>query len=364
MNNVAKKLKRITRSEFSDALGLSCVFESVREPYQLSPWGIARLIRREVRRRVIVTRSELRTTIEPYLLAASFEGDKNKTILEVADAMVDVGELADLRVENQRGYSAIPARWIQLHDNDAVLLGTTHTETHRFSALHPLQFLRRFRPDKNIIEDLEQAGVSQQNIDDWFVEPAWMSYTKNQSRVDNLDELLSWHVGRLDSEGSPFDRTNTTIVALDQRPGDFFGSERKSQNSRWIPCSRAREGVLIGAQPGQNENHWIPVLLRVNGDGSCRSIPIHWRNEPKANLDLRNWLIVALGARTGRKERIIVDVNPCEIQCTFPMPDGIRKLMRLIGESTGVWQRYVVSNTTATGELLNRLIPEVTIAAA
>lgn len=93
-------------------------------------------------------------------------------IRDVAERMVDVGELSDLKVENQRGYSAMPSRWIELSRNDAVLLGTTATETHRFSSFHPRQFLRRFRPSDRIIADLGSIGVSQQSFEDWLGEPS------------------------------------------------------------------------------------------------------------------------------------------------------------------------------------------------
>ena len=138
-------LQTLTNEELADRLGLSDHLSEGDSP-EPSPWGVARLIRREIRRRCLRTRRELRNSLETLLAASGFDNDAGGTIRNVADRMVVVGELADVRVENQRGYAAVPSRWIELSRNDAVLLGTVCTEQHRFQSYHPKRFLRRFRP--------------------------------------------------------------------------------------------------------------------------------------------------------------------------------------------------------------------------
>lgn len=349
-------IRTFTRDDFSDSLGLS----NQVAPDIPSPWGVARLIRREVRRQSIVTRRELRRVIEPLFSAARFDGDTSRIVQAVADRMVEVGELADLKVENQRGYSAMPPRWIKYHENGAVLLGAFATETHQFSQFHPNQFLRRFHPSDNLVANLTRMGVHEQAFDDWFGQSGWMAYVDSSQPVNSLDELLDWYVNQLDTDGSPLRLDSSKILAVDHRPGDFFGSERKTENSRWVPCNQLNEGIYVGAQPGQNENHWIPLLIRIEKDAS-RTLEIHCGNNPAANIDLRNWLLVAIGARNQKKEIVFLDDEAGEVQCTFPIPATMNRTLCLLCEPTGIWQRYAASDVVSIGRLLNRYFPEIRI---
>ncbi|MCD0458663.1 hypothetical protein [Roseiconus lacunae] len=348
------------QESFAGKIGLSDYLESDEEKTSPSPWGIARLIRREVRRHGLATRRELRKAIEPFLIAAGFEGDVKKAIQSVAGRMVDVGELADLKVENQRGYSAMPSRWIKLSDLDAVLLGTTATETHRFSSYHPNQFLRRFRPSDDIINDLARIGVREQSFDDWLGEPGWKSLVDPSQEIETLSGLLDWHLNKLDQEGSPLIVSETKVLAINHQPGDFFGSERKPERSRWTSPAKLDDGVYLAAQPGQNEHHWIPTLLRIEGS-DAKSIFLNCRNDTAATYDLRHWLLIALGDMTGKHEQLEADHVASEIQCTFPIPSQISRILNLLGEPTGRWQQYAVLDSRIALDLLLRAVPELQI---
>jgi hypothetical protein len=341
---------------FAGKIGVSDHLESDEDKAAPSPWGIARLIRREVRRHGLATRRELRTAIEPFLIAAGFEGDANKTIQSVAGRMVDVGELADLKVENQRGYSAMPSRWIRLSDIDAILLGTTATETHRFSLYHPNQFLRRFRPSDGIVNDLARIGVDEQSFDDWLGQPDWESFLDCSQQVGALSDLLNWHINKLDEEGSPLFVGETKILAVNHKSGEFFGSERKPERSRWTSPSRLTDGIYVAAQQGQSDHHWIPTLIRIDGDES-KSIPLNCRNSPPATYDLRNWLLIAIGEMYATPERVEISNEACELQCTFPITKQIERVLNLLGVPTGKWQQYAVFDPRIAAGLITHAFP-------
>lgn len=343
---------------FACKLGLSDHLESDEDKTAPSPWGIARLIRREIRRHGLATRRELRKAIEPFLIAAGIEGDANKAIQAVAGRMVDVGELADLKVEKQRGYSAMPSRWIKLSETEAVLLGTTATETHRFSSYHPNQFLRRFRPSDDIINDLALIGVSEQSFDDWLGQPGWKSLVDPSQEIETLAGLLDWQLNKLDQEGSPLFVTETKVLAINHQPGEFFGSERKPERSRWTFPSNLDDGIYLAAQPGQNEHHWIPTLLRIEGR-DARSISLNCRNDSAATYDLRNWLLIALGRMNGKPEVIVADHEASELQFTFPASMQAIRILQLAGEPTGKWQRYAVLDSRSTMVLLSTALPQL-----
>jgi|GEM_PF-2632064 len=348
------------QEDFASKLGFSEHLESDEDKTAPSPWGIARLIRREVRRRGLATRRELRKAIEPFLIAAGFKGDVNKVIQAVVGRMVNVGELADLKVENQRGYSAMPSRWIKLSDTDAVLLGTTATETHRFSLYHPNQFLRRFSPSGDIVNDLANIGVGEQSFDDWLGQPDWKSLLDRSQQVDTLSELLNWHINKLDEEGSPLYASETKVLAVNNKPGEFFGSERKPERSRWTPPSRLTDGIYLAAQPGQSEHHWIPTLMRIEGNEG-KSIPLNCRNDSAATYDLRNWLLISIGEKNSTPERVDVSFESCELQCTFPITKQIERVMNLLGEPTGKWQQYAVLDPRVAAGLITHAFPMLQI---
>lgn len=344
-------------AELSEKFGFAENLDLVLEESKPTRWGIARLIRREVRRRGVVTRRELRKTIEPFLIAAGFHEDAGAIIREVADEMVDLGEIADLRVENQRGYAALASRWIRLSDNIAVLLGTTATEKHRFHSYHPMQFLRRFRPRGLIIEDLERAGVYEQSFEEWLGEPEWKRFCKPVEHMEKLDELLTWHIELLENDGAPFPLSNTLIRAVRMEPGDYFGQPWDSGKSRWTSPGSLPEGVYIGAQPGHGERQWHPLLLKITS-AECKSHFLNHGNNSVESFELRNWLLVALASRTGKREKVFVDHDTSELQFTCPLPSQVIRTFKLAGERSGPW-RYGVLNSRALVDTVHPVFPEI-----
>ena len=343
----------------SRRLGFSENLDLPLEETKPTRWGIARLIRREVRRRGLVTRRELHKTIEPFFLAAGFDEDTGAIIREVADEMVELREIADLKVENQRGYAALASRWIRLSDNVAVLLGTTATEKDRFHSCHPMQFLRRFSPKADIIHDLENAGVYEQSFDDWLGRPAWLRFCKDGEQIESLEGLLSLHIDSLESEGAPFSKDSTSILAVRYQPGEFFGQPWDSGRNRWTIPSELPDGYYIGAQKGFSENQWHPLLLKISGDG-CKSHFVNHNNSTADSFELRNWLLLALAARQGQRERVFVDHESSEIQVTCPLPAQVFRCIKLSGEATTGW-RYRVLDSIALIEMLNRAFPMVEV---
>jgi len=224
----------------------------------------------------------------------------------------------------------------------------------------PNQFLRRFHPSDDVLNDLALSGVNEQSFDDWLGQPEWKSLVDPSQKIETLEDLLDWHVNRLDQEGSPLFINETKVLAINHESGEFFGSERKSERSRWTLPSKLDDGTYLAAQPGQNEHHWIPTLLQIEGN-DARSISLNCRNDAAATYDLRNWLLIALGAKAGKPEQLNADDGASGIQCTFPIPSQLGRVLTLLGEPTGKWQQYSVFNARIATELLARAFPELHI---
>ncbi len=350
-------LTKLTQQEFSQRLGITEQLDSVTNTATPSPWGIARLIRREVRRQGLVTRRELRKAIEPFLVAAGYDTVANSAIRHVADQMVEIGEIRDLRLENQRGYSALPSRWIELNEDEAVLVGPTAAETYEFHPTHQNQYLRRFCPNDSLITHLEQIGVLKQPFSEWLGEPGWKRLIDVSREIDSLDKLLDWHLHKLETEGAPFSVAATRILAINPQPGSFFGLPWNPRGSRWTLPNRLVDGVYLGAQPGYSERQWHPVLLSLM-DGQGKSLMLNSNNNTEDVHDLRNWLLLAIGSRQSKAEQIQVHHHKSELQCTFPVPHQISRCLKLVGEETETW-RYSVLNSRSVSRILSAFFPEI-----
>lgn len=344
-------LQTLTNEELADRLGLSDHLDSEGDNPGPSPWGVARLIRREVRRRGLATRRELRNRIEALLVASGFDDDAGRLIRDVADRMVAVGELADIRVENQRGYAASPSRWIALSEKDAVLLGTVCTEQHRFHSSHPKQFLRRFRPSDRIVSDLDRVGVTRQSFAEWYGPPEWLRLVRTNETLNGLEDLWQWHVSQLRERGASFDLQYTKTLAIAPQPGAYFGRPWSSGRTRWTKPIDLPDGCYLAAQPGHHERQWHPLIIEMTG-GEARSLLVGQGLNSSEAYDLHNWLLLARAEVMGVREKIMVDTQVCEIALTFPPPRQLTRVLGLVGESIESW-KYNVRDAAAMTNLVS-----------
>ena len=362
-NLVSKVMSHIdlySQEEFSRSLGFRSQFEPEGESNSPSPWGIAKFIRREIRRKGILTRRELRKVIEAYLLACGFTCDMNKIIRDVGSRMVNLGELVDLKVENQRGYAAIPSRWIRVNATDAVLLGTMEVKEHHFSPSQPGQFLRRFQiaDSRKLISVLVKMGIEEQSIDSWFGEPNWKTLVDSSSSVETLNGLLETYIAELEHGGLPVSIGESKIKAITHQPGEFFGQPWTTGKSRWQSIANLEDGIYLAAHPGYNERQWHPVLLSIE-NGSGKSIALNCRNSIDDTFQLRNWLLIALSAKKQKHELICLSNDSHELRVTFPAPRQINDTLSLAGNQTGKWQQYYSTDWNLVKTLLLKEMPQV-----
>lgn len=348
------------QEEFSRSLGFVSLFEAEGETKSPSPWGIAEFIRREIRRKGLLTRRELRKVIEPYLLACGFDCDTNKIIRDVGSQMVNLGELVDLKVENQRGYAAIPSRWIRVSATVAVLLGTMKVKEHQFSPSRPGQFLRRFQiaDSSNLISVLTKMGIEEQSIDSWFGEPNWKTLVDSANHVETLNGLLETYIAELEHAGLPVSIGESKIKAITHQPGEFFGQPWTDGKSRWQSITNLEDGIYLAAHPGYNERQWHPILLSLKS-GSGKSIALNCRNNIDDTFQLRNWLLIALSAKKQKHELIRHNTGPHELQVMFPAPRQINDTLCLAGSQTGKWQQYYSTDWNRVKALFLKEIPQV-----
>jgi len=306
-----------------------------------APWGVADAIRREVRRRSIATRRELRTSIMPMLEAAGFTADAGTHIRRVADEMVDIGELVDLRVDHQRGYAARPSRWVRIGATSAAVLGVSTTHHLRLGPKHDLQYIRRFNPQNaDVVALLADQGVLEETFDAWYGHPSWCNWMTADPMPQTLANLWSWQVSEVENRGAEFAPDDTAIQAVAPTPGNFFQWPPKAASGRWTSPANLPGGVYLGAQPGHHERHWIPLMiLLANGIG--RSLILESGPDHDSHWDLFHWLLVARGTEYPQREQIHVDYENSSIKASVPLPSQIQRCLKLCGESLGKWAFHV-----------------------
>ena len=316
-----------------------------------APWGIASAIRREVRRRSIVTRRELRLRLEPLVQASGFGDDAWTHIRQVADELVQIGELQELHVDHQRGYAAQTARWVRLSETSAAILGVMETCYDRLEPEHPLQYVRRFDPrDSEAVQALAERGIYEQTLEQWGGRPDWHQSTQEDRLPGTLSGLWSWYIDRLETAGAPLAPSDTVVQAVAPKPGDFFQVPPESNSGRWTSPAILPHGVYLGAQPGYNERHWKPLLIEVS-EANSRSLFLDSGTEHETHWDLFCWLLMARGTSYPEREQIRVDCRKDLLQLTFPIPKHKQRLLKLYGESLGRWAYHIPDLVTKRDDL-------------
>ena len=334
------KLTSITRDEFASRLQIAPVQSNSEAIAGPSPWGIAEAIRREVRCRSVLTRRELKNALVPILQTAGYSEEAWSAIRKVAEDMVLVGELIEIRCDHQRGYAAMPSRWVRLGANQAAILGVVDTKKLNLAIKHPLQFVRRFDcNDIAMIQTLAEQKTLEEDYPSWIGRPDWQTrgFCKSDECPESLSVLWAWQLNQLERFGDRFELAESSIVAVEPSPGNFFGSCSKS-DGRWRPVRDLPNGTYLAAQPGHTEMHWRPSFVSLS-DGIGHSILLD--SGDKETWEYFNWLLLARSVAEGYNELVLATEDSDQVQVTWPAPQQFRRLLCLIGEDIGKWRYHV-----------------------
>ena len=299
-------------------------------------WGLAELIRCELRRRGAMTRRELRQRLTPILDVAGFGPKSIERARELADEMADIGESAHVQIDGQRGWASRPSRWLRLGNCLAVVLGVSAIPNSIAGPTQDRQFVRRFDPtDISALRQLAAQGIEEQPLEKWIGTPDWHAWTKSANSARSLDELWRSQVHRLQERGDPFDPGDSKLLCVGPAPGSFFGQPVPGGQGRWVAPSQLPDGIYLGAQVGYSDSHWRPLLVELsNAKGT--SLLLDVGSDSVATWELFRWLLIARGLAVGAEE--IVDINASEIQLTFPVPKQLTRYLKLVAESENNWR--------------------------
>jgi len=154
-----------------------------------------------------------------------------------------------------------------------------------------------------------------------------------------LTSLWSWQVSEVESRGADFAPDDTAIQAVAPTPGSFFQWPPKATSGRWTSTANLPDGVYLGAQPGHNERHWLPLLI-VLANKTGRSLLLDGGPDQYSHWELFRCLLIARGTEYPDREQIFLDRNRSFAKATFPVPAHLQRCLKLCGEYLGKWKYH------------------------
>ena len=325
----------LNKALLADKLGLR--LGATEDSYLLDWNGLARLIRQSVYRRGIITRRELvsdwRKIFETF--GESFESIRGG-LIQVADALADLGDLTHVSVGKEHGWAKTPPRWISLSTGHAVALGAIHpTFIDRVlggTLLTSTRDLpRRFDPRNFEAAEL-LTNIDAVEFSEWLGKPGWSSHCERRGTgvadTPSLHEF--WHILRSklrESELTSDDDSKLRLVG--GTAGDYFGRYYfESLEGRWKHASELRDGEYPGARRAFQENDWRFLIAEVVHGSVGRVLQLEDYEEFK-------WATLARGLANDDEEKIIASDN--QIRLTFPPPKQLERLLNLYGWRKSGW---------------------------
>jgi hypothetical protein len=336
----------VNREQFAATLGLQRCGD---EPCCLNDLrGMAGLVRMTVQRRGAATRRDLHHDWLPAFEALGEDRERAKERLdEVATWLAELTDTTAVRISGQNGWAKAPPRWIRLGERQAVFLGNTATEfTSRLTsgevAASRLDIARRFDPSvpdaDGLLDDLNAEPLSFQ---DWLGHPGWIRHwERRHGRADwqlSLPEF--WEDLRSDLHKSEMTALEgSAIRVLAAPPGGFFGRlHTPHPEGRWRPPEETPDGSWPAAKSGFGERHWQPLLVESQSGRISRVLLLE-------GWDEFNWAVVGRGMANDDEERMTV--TETEVRFTFPIPDQVRRVLRLCGWPSGDWGQWQIAPGT------------------
>jgi len=320
----------------AEKLGLRLA--ATEDSYLLDWNGLSRLIRQSVYRRGIITRRELasdwRDIFETF--GASFESIRGG-LIQVADALAELGDLTHVSVGKEHGWAKAPPRWISLSTGHAVALGAIHpTFIDRvlggFLPRSTRDLPRRFDPRSfeaaELITNVEAIEMSE-----WFGKPGWSSYCERRGAgvADTPSLREFWHILRSklrESELTSDDDSKLRLVG--GNVGDYFGRySSEFPEGRWKHASTLSDGEYLGARRGFQENDWRFLIAEVIHGSVGRVLQLEDYDEFK-------WALLARGIANDDEEKLIASDD--QIRLTFPAPKQLERLLDLYGWRKKRWE--------------------------
>jgi len=329
-----------TRAEFAE----ECKFVSAGGGP--SARAIAQLLRRASARWGLCPRRVLLKYAREELAVARMAAE---SVPDVLDRLVALGEMAEVTVGDDRFVVPTEPRWIDVGEGRATLIGTVTLPVglESIPELGQDDIIRRvaIQTEEQTVQ-LEAAGLRRITLREWLHPCAYLRHIAR--RVDatvrsdqwSLAGYWEWLVALVAEEGLLLG-PDAEFRALAGPPGAYFGHyNTPDTEGRWT--QQPTDGVWCAYRRGYGPDHWLPMLVAVDGDNR-RALDLF-------DADEWRWALLARAKALGVDE--VVQRIGGEERVTWPLPLQLRAAMELIGTPSEPWRWRLAENAPDLWALL------------
>lgn len=320
-------IEQVTPEEFGRRIGL---FRENSDNSVFPSEGVARLIRKCIRRWGIVEESRVRIYLIRQLCVAGWEdGEVLRTqVKNVIDLLVDIDDVARCSVYGRKHLAPSMPRAVKIADHNLIILGATTEQLD--SSLLGLSSgpIRRVNvKDDNMPFVLKAQGLRLFSLAEWRGTPDYFDHLRRREATSQVlfDErpiryLWDRLIDALQRDGLPVGEPEAYQI-LSGRPGGYFSNQEPMPGGRWNRPNI--DGTWIGRRRGYGDQHWHYVLLQVEDGEPTRAFDFY-------NKDEVDWAILARGVALWQEEA--VDLKETILSLTFPAPKQLLNTLRLVAD--------------------------------
>jgi hypothetical protein len=269
-------------------------------------------------------RSPARARVTAYLhrqfLAAGFAEDLARArVGEVVDALIEVGDLAPVRLSGKASLVLSRPQWVRIATDDYAFLGQDDADTPALRSTDG--YVRRGVAIAEHATPIDLAA---------YIGPA--GYRRHLARRTGgtgdgaLAEFWATLSASLRHDGQPLDagQLRAVVDPPGTHDGRFGRYNQSAVSGRWK--TTAPDGTWCAVRPGRSPNEWHPVLIRVTGT-EVQSLDLF-------DWDEWNWALLARGIAIGAPERASWAAGILSFE--HPVPAQFQRALRILG-APGAW---------------------------
>jgi hypothetical protein len=277
-----------------------------------------------VRSCVRAWRSPARARVTAYLhrqlRAAGFEENSVRArVSEVVDALIEVGDLTQVRLSGNQSLVLSRPQWISIAPDDYAFLGQDDPEMSAKCSAGG--YVRRVATPAEHTAPVTLAE---------FMGPPGFRRHLARRTGGTGDGALSEFWAILDAsvrhDGLPLDagQLRAVVEPPGTHEGRFGRHNQPAVSGRWKTV--VPDGTWCGVRPGRHANEWHPIVVGVTGSKILSLDLFDW--------DEWTWALLARAAAVGAPERSVWSNHTLSFE--HPVPAQFLRAMRLLG-APGEW---------------------------
>jgi hypothetical protein len=225
--------------------------------------------------------------------------------------------------------------WIRLNEKNAVLFGNVSDSIVPLEPIDLYDVVRRFIPTEENINILNENGIEETTLSDWFVSSCSGEIGKDIT-VSQLSELPMrlkslWN----EKEKALFSQNSEPLdenIHIVSGTGDFWGSEQDI-TGRWRRLSTVTvDGIYFGMRINETTNKKSWLILDKQYE-TVKMLSIH---------DKEQWRCLFLAKAAANNQPEYYSVNDTALKFTVPLPIVLENFLWLLTSKQPDWGKWAI----------------------